>query len=94
MGPSEAREKGKSLYVYIGDAYAGRLMEDRHGSLSFEYDEAYRGVPLSLSMPTGLVRYHDRTVRPYLEGLLPDDANTREKLGEMFGVSGNNPFRT
>ena len=93
MGPSEAREKGKSLYVYIGDAYAGRLMEDRHGSLSFEYDEAYRGVPLSLSMPTGLARYHDRTVRPYLEGLLPDDANTREKLGEMFGVSGNNPFR-
>ena len=29
MGPSEAREKGKSLYVYIGDAYAGRLMEMR-----------------------------------------------------------------
>lgn len=93
MGLSETREKGRSLYVYIGDAYAGRLMEDRHGSLSFEYDEAYRGVPLSLSMPIGLVRYHDRTVRPYLEGLLPDDANTREKLGEMFGVSGNNPFR-
>ena len=85
--------KAKTLNVYIAGAFCGQLAEDRHGRIFFEYDPSYCGVPLSLSMPTGLERYGDRVVRPYLMGLLPDEASTRTAIGTKFGISGNNPFR-
>lgn len=81
------------LAVYISGTRCGLIREDRYGALSFEYDPEYRGIPLSLSMPVGLARYGDRTVRPYLMGLLPDDESTRAAIGASKGVSGNNPFR-
>lgn len=83
----------KTLNVYIAKTFCGQLAEGRHGRISFEYDPNYCGVPLSLSMPVGLERYDDRAVRPYLMGLLPDEASTRAAIGAKFGVSGNNPFR-
>ena len=85
--------KTKTLDVYIAGTLCGQLAEDRHGRISFEYDPNYCGVPLSLSMPIGLGRYDDRAVRPFLMGLLPDEASTRGAIGAKFGVSGNNPFR-
>lgn len=85
--------KTKTLDIYIGEEQCGTLQEDRHGQLSFEYLHGYNGVSLSLSMPVSLERYGDRTVRPYLMGLLPDEATTRNAIGAQHGVSGNNPFR-
>ena len=81
------------LDVYIAGVLSGRLAEDSHGGLSFEYDSEYQGVPLSLSMPVGLQRNGDRVVRPYLMGLLPDEQSTRNAIGLRYGVSPNNPFR-
>jgi serine/threonine-protein kinase HipA len=81
-----------SLPVYISGIRCGTLFEDNHGALSFEYEQGYRGVPLSLSMPVGLARFNDKTVRPYLMGLLPDDAETRASIGGASGISGENPF--
>lgn len=81
------------LAVYVSGTHCGTLREDRHRALSFEYAHGYDGVPLSLSMPVGLARYEDRVVRPYLEGLLPDDESTRTAIGAPYGISGNNPFR-
>lgn len=83
----------RSLAVYISGVRCGSLREDRNGALSFAYDIGYEGVPLSLSMPVGLARYGDRIVRPYLQGLLPDEERVRSALGSLFGVSGENPFR-
>ena len=85
--------RAKTLNVYIAGAPCGQLTEDRYGRISFEYDPNYCSVPLSLSMPVGLERYGDRIVRPYLMGLLPDEASTRTAIGAKFGISGNNPFR-
>lgn len=83
----------KVLDVYIAGKLCGQLEEDRHGALSFVYVPEYASVPLSISMPVGLARYDDRTVRPYLMGLLPDEAATRNAIGAQYGISPNNPFR-
>lgn len=82
-----------SLAVFVSGRRCGTLHEDKHGSLSFEYDPAYSGPPLSLSMPKTLARYSDDVVRPYLMGLLPDSEEVRASIGAPQGVSGNNPFR-
>ncbi|MGN0073441.1 MAG: HipA domain-containing protein [Coriobacteriales bacterium] len=81
------------LDLYIAGALCGVLSEDRDGKVSFEYDPSYSGAPLSLSMPVGIERFGDRVVRPFLMGLLPDEAGTRSAIGARYGVSGNNPFR-
>lgn len=81
------------LAVYIDDERCGVLSQATTGALSFCYDPDYNGVPLSLSMPVGLAVYGDRTVRPYLMGLLPDEESTRAAIGARFGVSGDNPFK-
>lgn len=81
------------LDIYIAGKLCEVLTQNRNGALSFEYVHHYEGVPLSVSMPVGLERYGDRTVRPYLMGLLSDNASTRSLIGSKFGVSGNNPFK-
>ena len=83
----------RELDIYICGTHCGVLREDLHGALSFAYDPDYAGVPLSMSMPLGLPAYGNRVVRPYLMGLLPDDAATRQAIGAAYGVSAENPFR-
>ena len=81
------------LDVYLAGTHCGLLKEDQYGALSFQYVPTYDGIPLSLSMPIGLPEYKDRTVRPYLMGLLPDDESTRTAIGAPYGISADNPFR-
>lgn len=85
--------KEKFLNVYLSGIHCGKLFEAKNGALSFEYDTFYSGVPLSVSMPIGVSRYENRTVRSFLLGLLPDDLGTRSAIGLPYGVSGENPFR-
>lgn len=84
---------GEALDVYIAGEFCGQLTEDRHGAVSFAYAPGYIGVPLSISMPISLERYADSVVRPYLMGLLPDEASTRSAISARYGISSNNPFR-
>lgn len=80
------------LDVYIAGERAGVLRQSANGSLAFSYAPDYAGIPLSLTMPLSNRVYGDKTVRPYLMGLLPDGSEVRRSLGRRFGVSGNNPF--
>lgn len=80
------------LRTFIAGIPAGTLKQGTSGELSFEYDDVYAGVPLSLSMPVSNRRFTDKTVRPFLFGLLPDNFEVRRSLGRDYGVSGNNPF--
>lgn len=82
----------EELVVLIGGALVGRLAQHEDGSLSFSYEDAYAGVPLSLSMPVSNATFGDKVVRPYLQGLLPEDRTLRRRLGAEFDVSGENPF--
>lgn len=82
----------QSLNVFIAGNLAGTLTQDIQGQLAFFYAGGYSGPPLSVSMPVSNRTYRDKQVRPYLFGLLPDDAAVRRALGSEVGASGNNPF--
>ena len=82
----------KRLVVLVAGAEAGELVQSDGGALSFRYVAGYDGVPLSTGMPISNRVYDDKRVRPFLFGLLPDDAAVRRDLGARYGVSGNNPF--
>lgn len=81
-----------TLKVLLAGRVAGSLTQSETGKLTFEYERDYQGPPLSLSMPVSNRVYGDKRVRPFLYGLLPDDAAVRRSMGREFGVSGNNPF--
>nr|WP_255316834.1 type II toxin-antitoxin system HipA family toxin [Nesterenkonia sp. Act20] len=68
------------------------LHETRGGSFQLQYLAEDLPTPVSLSMPTAVLTHGNRTVRPFLEGLLPDRADVREAMGAKYGVSGSNPF--
>ena len=80
----------KELIVLISRQRVGRLGIDGLGALSFVYDEGYRGIPLSVSMPIPIGAgesqqpvYGEAIVRPYLFGLLPDSREQRVALGKQ-----------
>ena len=80
------------LKVYIAGKQAGMLSQDINGALSFQYLPDYRGVPLSSAMPLSTRTYHDKVVRPYLWGLLPEDPAVRSSVAARATISPNNPF--
>lgn len=81
-----------TLALYIAGNLAGHVHQDREGTLSFAYVPGYSGVPVSLSIPITPAIYPHRAIRPYLQGLLPDDPIVRADIGDSYGCSGENPF--
>lgn len=83
------------LAILLNGNRAGLLHHER-GELSLTYDERWRedagSYPLSLSMPLAQSQHSDPVVRPYLEGLLPDNETILQRWGQRFGVSPRNPF--
>lgn len=59
--------------VFNFGRYAGELIEVEKGKFyRFEYDEAYDGTPVSLSMPVSQKVYEFDKFPPFFEGLLPE----------------------
>lgn len=83
---------GDKMCVLIAGRLAGSVEQRDGGALSFEYDAKYDGVPLSISMPVSNRVFSDKTVRPFLSGLLPDSYDVRSSLGREYHVSADNPF--
>ena len=58
----------------------------------FSYDKEWvEGAscwPLSLSIPIGEAEYSDRAIRPYFEGLLPEEYS-RSVIARELGISGH-----
>lgn len=85
-----------SLAVLLDDRIAGTLRRLPGGRLRFDYDDEYRargdGVPLSLSLPTQVRSHGDRTVTPWLWGLLPDNDAVRSRWARQFHASASSPF--
>ena len=82
------------LDVYLHETYAGRLIQDKAGMLSFAYDEVYAkgdNPALSVSMPLQLEPYGGSAARAFFSGLLPDDI-LLYRLAKYLGVSEKNPF--
>ncbi|MGA7305890.1 MAG: type II toxin-antitoxin system HipA family toxin, partial [Rhodothermales bacterium] len=84
------------LVVLLNGAPAGAVQQLADGDLRFSYAEEWRNsdvsYPLSLSMPLVQPVHGDKAVRPYMEGLLPDNETVLQAWGRDFGVSARNPF--
>lgn len=74
----------------------GTVVQRPTGRLDFTYERAWQdrgeSFPISLSMPLVEREHPDGVVRPYLEGLLPDNASILERWARQFHVSARNPF--
>ena len=86
----------RELTVLLAGAKIGALHQDARGDLSFDYAASWRertdAYPLSLSMPLDNPTHGDAAVRPYLEGLLPDNAGILERWARQLHTSARNPF--
>lgn len=84
------------LVAVVHGAEMGRVRQDAKGKLSFSYAPGWRdgesAFPLSLSMPLARTDHPDPVIRPFLDGLLPDNADILREWGRRFHVSPNNPF--
>ena len=80
------------LAVFIAGEPAGTLIRSSTGLLSFAYHKDYQGVALSRSMPCRPEPYPQKTVLPYLFGLLPDAEESRASVAREAGCSPNNAF--
>ena len=84
------------LVVLLNGERVGVVRQHRGGNLTLTYDQTWRdrpdAYPLSLSMRLVRQDHPDAVVRPYLEGLLPDNADVLDRWAREFHVSPRNPF--
>lgn len=84
-----------TLTVILDDAVAGTITRLRGGRLRFDYDDAYRSTssttPLSVSMPKSVRTHSERTIAPWLWGLLPDNETVLARWARDFHTSAS-PF--
>lgn len=86
----------RRLDTYLDGRFAGHFEQSSHGAIWFIYDEEYAkapdATPLSLSMPLTTQRHPAKAATAYLEGLLPDSPDARERWAREYNVSPHNPF--
>ena len=58
--------------VYFQGKYAGTLTKKNNDSYEFKYDQNYKGLKISLTMPTLRRTYIYKNFPPFFEGLLPE----------------------
>jgi len=89
------KKKERLLALYEG--YHVGILYYEHDKLSFEYQDGWQnaavGFPISLSMPLTAKSHSDAVVRPFVEGLLPDNAGVLDAWGKRFHCSPRNPYR-
>jgi serine/threonine-protein kinase HipA len=85
----------KELLVLLNGREAGMLRREG-GKSSFAYAESWRAsgdaFPLSMSMPMTARDHSNRTVEPFIWGLLPDNEDVLTRWGKKFQVSPRNAF--
>lgn len=87
----------ETLQILYGDTAVGTLAYDRRkDAITLTYDEAWRfsknSFPASLSLPLARGVHADDSIRPFLQGLLPDNPAVLDAWGKRFQVSPRNPF--
>lgn len=84
------------LGVFINADLVAVVEQQRSGDLVLTYERSWRerddSYPLSLSMPLARQAHGDEVVRPFMEGLLPDNHNVLDRWARKFQVSPRNPF--
>lgn len=81
----------RSLLVVLYGVVVGRV-EQRGAAAEpeFTYEPAYLAArpstPLAVRMPLSATTYRGKSVRAFLEGVLPEDPRTRQRWGAALGV--------
>ncbi len=82
------------LAVVLQGQLAGELVQNPQ--LAFTYHSTYLArsdaTPLSVSMPLAIGSYRQARVLPWVDGLLPDSQDVRDRWATQFRVSPRNPF--
>ena len=82
------------LNVYFKNKLAGYLSYN-NGELSFQYDAKYLAnndrSPLSASLPLNESIFNDNVVRPFFDGLLPEDV-ARTQIARILKTDSRNTF--
>lgn len=87
----------ENLHVLHGATPVGSLVYDRKKDrISLAYEETWQfgagGFPMSLSLPLATRVHPDARLRPFLQGLLPDNPAVVKAWGKRFQISPGNPF--
>lgn len=87
----------EALHIVHGNDSVGRLVYvRRRDEVTLVYDDAWRfgreGFPVSLSLPLAKASHSDGAIRPFLQGLLPDNPAVLDAWARRFQVSPRNPF--
>ncbi len=85
------------LHVLHESALVGTLVYNRKkDEITWSYEETWQfgaeSFPVSLSLPLSKKAHPDESIRPFLQGLLPDNPAVIEAWGKRFQVSPRNPF--
>ena len=60
------------IEIYFQGKYTGTLTKRNNDSYEFKYDQNYKGLKMSLTMPTLKRTYIYKSFPPFFEGLLPE----------------------
>jgi len=74
------------LYAYMQGHMVGKFTRTGADLATFDYTPDYDGLPLSLSMPIG-GRWAADVPFNYLDNLLPEDDEARERLAAVYQVT-------
>jgi serine/threonine-protein kinase HipA len=87
---------GQNLIVWMNGRCVGILAKQRQGGISFEYDPQWlswpHAIPLSLSLPLRKGAFENSKMLPFLDNLLPDLPQIRQKLAEKTVARGYDTF--
>ena len=83
----------KTLDVYLHRDSVGRLIQNDHGLLLFEYDESWLNNPdaiaLSCSLPLQKQQFRGKECTGFFGGILPEGSK-REQIARNLGISSRN----
>ena len=80
-----------TLDLYLSGVLTGRLVRGRDGDVGFDYLGS-PGLPVSVSMPSGVEHHGPDVVMPWLDNLLPDNDDVRARWAAQFGERRVTPF--
>ncbi|MDF3047943.1 MAG: hypothetical protein K0R73_1061 [Candidatus Midichloriaceae bacterium] len=85
----------KVLNVYLNNNLVGKLVQNKHGQMTFTYEESWiytpTAIPLSQSLPLQKEPFKQNQCRGYFAGILPEE-NIRNVIAGNLGLSSRNDF--
>ncbi|MCF8299230.1 MAG: HipA N-terminal domain-containing protein [Saprospiraceae bacterium] len=82
----------RKALVKIHDIRAGVLIENNRNHYVFQYDDDYKGSPISLTMPVSNKAYEFESFPPFFDGLLPEGIQL-EGLLKIYKIDKTDYFK-